>query len=120
MEVALSRDGEGPELARVVKRLRDKYGISIGTDNDNPIMDSRIFEVEYPYGHRESLAANAVAENLFAQVDDEGHRSVLQQEIVSHSVNGREGTIEHVFIISHNGRRRKKETTLQWKDGSTT
>ena len=40
MEVDLRRDGEGLELARVVKRLRDKYGIPIGTANDNSILDS--------------------------------------------------------------------------------
>ena len=40
MEVALPRDGKGPELDRVVKRLRDKDGIPIGTANDNSILDS--------------------------------------------------------------------------------
>ena len=40
MEVALPRDGEGLELARVVKLLQDKDGIPIGTDNYNPILDS--------------------------------------------------------------------------------
>ena len=73
-----------------------------------------------------SLASNAIAENLFAQVDDEGHRSVLLQDIVDRHVNGREVTREHAFIISHNGGQRRKETTqnweilIQWKDGSTT
>ena len=83
--------------------MQDKDGISIGTANDNPILDFRIYEVEYPDGHRASLAANAIAEILFAQVDDEGHRSVLLQEIVKHFVNRREVTKEHAFIISHNG-----------------
>ena len=59
MEVALPRYGEGPEISRVVKCLRDKDGITIGTANDNPILDFQIYEVEYPDGHRESLAANA-------------------------------------------------------------
>ena len=37
MEVALPRDGEGTELARVIKRLRDIDGIPIGTANENSI-----------------------------------------------------------------------------------
>ena len=89
MEVSLPRDGKGPELSRVFKRLQDKYGIPIGTANDNPILDSRIYEVEYPDGHQASLAANAISVHLFAHVDDEGHRSVLLQEIVDRHVNGR-------------------------------
>jgi len=43
MEVALSRDCDGPEFARVTKRLRDANGIPIGT-NDNPILDMRMYE----------------------------------------------------------------------------
>ena len=89
MELALPIDGEGPELACFVKSFREKYGIPIGTANDNPMLDSLIYEVGYPDGHRASLATNDIAENLFAQVYDEGHRSVLLQEIVNHRMNGR-------------------------------
>ena len=126
MEVALPRDGEGPELAHVVKRLRDKNGIPIGTANDNPMLDTRIYEVEYLDGHRAALAANTIAENMFAQVDDEGYRTLLLQEIVDHRVNGSEVKKADANIISPNGGRRKRETTkgweilIQWKDGSTT
>ena len=70
MEVALPRDGEGPELACVVKLLRDKYGIPIVKANDNPILDLRVYEVEFLDGHKASLTANAIAENLFAQVEN--------------------------------------------------
>ena len=66
MEVAFPRDGAGPELARVVKHLQDKDGIPIVTSNDNPILDSLIYEVEYPNGHQASLAANAIAGKLFS------------------------------------------------------
>ena len=82
------RDGEGSELARVVKSFRDKDGLPIGTANDNPILDSRIYEVEYLYGHQSSLADNAIDEILFSHVYDERHHSVLMQEIVNHCVNG--------------------------------
>ena len=66
MELVLPRDGEGPEFARLTKQL----SIPIGTANDNPILDSRIYEVEYADGYKASLKANAIAENLFTQVDD--------------------------------------------------
>jgi len=62
----LPRDDEGPEFARVTKRLRDKNGIPIGTSNDNPLLDSRIYEVEYNDGHKASLSANSIAQNMFA------------------------------------------------------
>ena len=46
MELALRRgDGSEPAFARVKKRLRDANGLPIGTSNENPILDSRVYEV---------------------------------------------------------------------------
>ena len=48
MDIALPRvDGSEPAFARVKKRLRDANGLPIGTSNENPILDSRVYEVEY-------------------------------------------------------------------------
>jgi hypothetical protein len=52
MELALPRDGGEVQFGRVVKRLRDKDGLPIGTAHDNPILDSRMYEVEFQDGHR--------------------------------------------------------------------
>ncbi|KAI2491297.1 Reverse transcriptase (RNA-dependent DNA polymerase) [Fragilaria crotonensis] len=76
MELAL-REGAEVQFGRVVKRLRDKDGLPIGTANDNPILDTRMYKVEFQDGHKASMAANAIAENLFSQIDDEGNRHVL-------------------------------------------
>ena len=78
------------EYAKVTKRLRDANGLPIGTANDNPILDTRLYEVEYLDGYRTSLAANAIAENLFSQVDEEGNMHVLFDAIINHRVDGSE------------------------------
>jgi hypothetical protein len=44
------------------KLLRDKDGLPIGTANDNPILDLRLYEVEYREGHKASLAADHLRE----------------------------------------------------------
>ena len=66
MEVALPRDSEGPEFARAKKRLRDANRLLIGTANDNPILDTRMYEVEYADDHKASMAENAIAQNMFS------------------------------------------------------
>ena len=77
-------------------------------------------------GHKASLSANAIAENLFAQVDDEGNRFVLFDAIVEHRVNGKQLTQSKNIITTKSGGKRYKQSTegweilLQWKDGSTT
>jgi hypothetical protein len=107
MELALPRDGGEVQFARVVKRLRDKDGLPIGTAHDNPIMDSRIYEVEFQDGYRTSLAANAIAENLFAQRDDEGNRHVLFQEIIDYRTNGKQVLQQDAFTTTRTGTRRR-------------
>ena len=67
MELAVPRVSDGPEFARVTKRLRDGNGLPIGVAHKNPILDTRMYEVEYKDGHKASLAANAIAESMFAQ-----------------------------------------------------
>ena len=52
MEVGVPRDDDGPTFARVTKRLRDANGLPIGVANDNPILDTRMYEVEYPDGYK--------------------------------------------------------------------
>jgi hypothetical protein len=84
MELAIPRDSNGPKFARVTKRLKDKDGLPIGRANNNPILDTRMYEVEYPDDHKASLAANATEENMFAQVDEEGNRHALFKEIIEH------------------------------------
>ena len=126
MELALDRGGDAPEFARVRKRLRDANGIPIGVANDNPLLDTRIYEVEYLDGYKASLSANEIAQNLFAQVDEEGNRYVLFDSIIDHRKTSEALNKEDAFIKSNSGGRRRKETTkgweilVQWKDGSST
>ena len=56
MELALPQgDSLEPRMARVTKRLKDANGIPIGTADDNPLLDTRMYEVEYLDGERASV-----------------------------------------------------------------
>ena len=126
MELALPKgDDPNPQLAKVTKRQREPNGIPVGTANDNPILDSRMYEVEYQDGTKASLAATYIAENMFAQVDQEGNRHVLLDKAIDHRVSGREVKQQDSFITTRSGTKRRHETAIvwqllvQWKDGST-
>ena len=126
MELVVPRgDNPNPQYAKVIKRLRDADSIPIGMANENPILDSHMYEVEYQDGMRASLVANYIAENLFAQVDQEGNRHVLLDEIIDYRVNGHEVKLQDAFITTGTGMRRRRETTIgwellaQWEDRST-
>ena len=64
MELAVTRgDNPNPQYAKVTKQLSDADGIPIGMANENPILDSRMYKVEYQDCMKASLVANYIAEN---------------------------------------------------------
>ena len=85
-----------------------------------------MYEVEYPDGHKASLATNAIKENMFEQLDDEGNLHVLFDAITDHRTDGSEVKQQDAFIHRRNGTQRRKvitqgwEILVQWKDESTT
>ena len=123
MELALPRDGEGPSLGRVKKRLKDGDGKPIGKSNNNPILDTRLFEVEFVDGHTAAMSANAIAEHMFAQVNEDGHRVLLLDEILDHRFSSEAVKAEEAFF-ERNGRQYRKRTTkgtemlIRFKDGA--
>jgi hypothetical protein len=126
MALTLDRDGSDPQFARVTKRVKDNQGTPIGVANNNPILDTRLYEVEYPDGHRAAMSANIISENLLSQVDQDGHRALLFGAIIGHRTDGNQVQEENATTISANGVKRQIETTigweiqLEWKDGQTT
>ena len=89
MELSLSRYGGETTLSRVTKRLKDANGLPIGTSHENPILYTRVYEVEYADGHKASMAAIAITMNLFAQVEAEGNRHAILDEIADHRTDGK-------------------------------
>ena len=87
-------------LPRVKKRKIDDDGIPVGVANDNPLLDNRVYVVEWLDGHTEELMANVIAENLFAQVDDEGNRFVLLDDIVDHRKSADALSGDDGFIVT--------------------
>ena len=83
-------------------------------------------EVEYVDGEKASLTANAILQNTFVQVDDEGNIHVLFDEMIDHRCTELALKQADTFIITSSGNMQCQETTngwdmlVLWKDGSTT
>ena len=68
MKLALDQGGEQPKYARVKKQLKDNQGQPIGIALENPILDTRMYEIGYQDSHTEALSENIIDENIFAQL----------------------------------------------------
>ena len=69
MELTLNRGGDTTEFARVKKIPKNANRRPIIVVNDNPILESRMYEVKYHDGYVTSMAANLIDDNLLAQVN---------------------------------------------------
>ena len=69
--------GDDLILGKVVARKRDAHGNPIGKSSENPIFDTRRYQVEFPDGRIEEYCANIIAECLYAQVDQEGNQYII-------------------------------------------
>jgi hypothetical protein len=81
----------------------------------NPILDTRVYNVEFPDGHTEVFAANAIAENMFAQVDQEGHTVIILDEIVDHMSDGSAVSGNDLYVTTKNGKQHMRRTMHGWK-----
>ena len=117
--------GDGHELARVLRRKRDSNGVPVGTAHKQPAMDTRVYEVRFPDGRTEELAANTIAEALYAQCDPDGNQYVLLDAIVDYRRDPDVAVRRNDQVKIVNGKKvvsrstRGWELCCEWKDGST-
>ena len=55
MQLEIPIYGFGPGFSNMTKCLKDNDRLPIGKDHNNPIFDTRIYEVEYKDGHKALL-----------------------------------------------------------------
>jgi len=125
-EVQLQNNGE-LSLAKVLKRSIGPDGFATGEYNDDPRLNSMIYEVEFSDGQIKEYAANVIAENIMRRVDHEGYSTALMAGIVDYH---RDDSVaipkSDRWVITKRGGRRLRRSTVgwkllvQWNDGSET
>jgi hypothetical protein len=125
-EVALPK-GDFQFIGKVIGRKRDAEGKPVGRANRNPILDTRVYQVEFQDGTVNDYVANVLAEALYAQVDVDGNRFLLLKEIIDHEKDPTALSKDDMMQVNPHGSRNptRRYTTkgwrfqCQWADGST-
>ena len=76
--------GDQMRSAKVRSRKRSVDGKLVGRANTNPILDTRMYNIEYSDGQTAEVAANVIAQNMYAMCDTEGNQYLLLDGIVGH------------------------------------
>ena len=71
--------GEEKQLAKVLRRSVNRDDKTIGQHHKNHLLNTLVYDIEFPDSDVKKYSANIIAENLLAQVDPEGfHTNVLE------------------------------------------
>ena len=74
--------GQSLAQGRVLERARDNDDNVIGRANKKPILDTRGYIVEFEDGDQAEIAANTIAQSMYAQCDPDGNQYVMIDSIV--------------------------------------
>jgi hypothetical protein len=68
----------------VTQRALGPDGTVVGTYNNNPMLNSIIYEVEFPGGQVKEYSANTIAENMLTKVDSDGFTLTMMEGIIDY------------------------------------
>ena len=104
--------GEAKALAKVVRQVVDEKGRVVGQHNDNPILNTLVYECEFPDGTTKEYAANIIAQNILYEPDPDGYFSTTLKSIIDHKRNGDAVAKSRKFITTKSGQKRCCQTTV--------
>ena len=119
-----------PQLGRIqeaiVKSRKRSYDgkTLMGQPSLNPLLDSRIYQVEFPDGGIGEFTTNIIAESLISNVDEDGYDTGLMDGTISHrknkdAISKSDGYFEHNNTLQKIVTTRGWDLQIRWKDGST-
>ena len=95
------------QVGTVKQRTLYEDGMLIGTYSENRILNSILYEVEFPDGTTKPYAANMIAQNIHDTVDSDGHRSRTFGEILNYCADGNAVSKANQFAIREITRNRQ-------------
>ena len=124
MEIMLPHEKNNTKMGKVIRRCTDEHNQPLGKKHNIPIYDTRLYDVEFSDGSIHQYSANVLAENMLAQVDEEGYQYQFLEAIIDHRTDAtalKKG--ENTKVI--NNKKVTIKTTkgwffnVKWKDGTT-
>lgn len=115
------------QTGKVRRRSIGPDGKANGKYDHNPLLNSLVYEVEFPDGTMKEYAANIIAQNMIAQADENGFSSPLMDGIVDYKKDPLLAVdISDKYLVTRRGQKRMRKTTqgwellVVWKDKSET
>ena len=103
------------QTGKVIGRSVNHEGAIDGSYDDNPMLNSLLYDVEFPDGQVKEYSANLIAENMLTRVDSDGFSITLLEAITDYHKDNTAVDIDDKYVITSKERRRLRMTTQGWK-----
>lgn len=114
IEVALPHGEEKQKLCRVLRRSVDNEGKTTGVYDENPQLNTMIYDVMFEDGKIQKYAANIIAQNVLEQVDNEGNYSERVEAVIDHRRQGNAVSKGKMYVTMRDGRKKLRQSTAGW------
>ena len=111
-------------IGKFIAQKRDAYWNSVGRINNNPILDTRKYCVEFDDREVSELMENVIEESMYAACDDSGNEYLVMGLIVDYQKSDKAISVSNQKVV-HRGQNFTRQYTIgwqicvQWRDGST-
>ena len=112
------------KFSKVSWRIIYEYVKLVGIYYDNLMLNTLMYDVEFPDSATKPYAYNTIDENIHNSVDSDVHWSITFGETVNYCKTANAVAIADATVVGRNGRRYQRKTTAGWnlligmKDGS--
>ena len=115
-EISLQIEPGKRTRGTVRKQLVGPDGQQTGRYDDNPYLNSIVYEVEFDDGGVKEYAANIIAENMLMGVDDDGYSITMIEAIVDFQKDEAVAIPKsEKYVYTQGGQKRSRVTTKGWK-----
>ena len=101
-------------MAKVLSKSVDENGQVIGAHNDNPLLNTLVYDVKFPDGDVKKYAANLIAENVLSQVDPNGYYTNTMEVILDNKRDGTAVRMADKLFKTKQGKPTQRHKTVGW------
>ena len=102
---------------KVIGRKRDADENTIGRKNNNPILNTREYRVEFDDGRVSELTANVIAESMYAACNESRNKYLMMDSIVDYEKSNKALSVASQKVV-HRGRSFMRRSTVGWQLGA--
>ena len=89
-------------------------GMPFGKSNDNPILGTREYSVEFDDGEVRKLTGNVIVESMYAACDDSGKDYLMMDSIVDYQKSDKALSVASKKVV-HRGWSFMQRSTVGWQ-----